>query len=88
MFDDCYIETTIEDVDFKIYYGYQPGVEAIIHRLPEDCEEGQPAECELSGIYLNGSQVDLIDVISDEVKEDMETYIFENHSDEGIKVDY
>ncbi len=84
---DYKIEMTINDVDFTVYYLYQAGTAPIIHRLPEDCEEGQEAECEIGGIYLDGWQVDLIDIASEEEIEDMENYIFENQ-DDAMEVNY
>lgn len=51
----CTITHQSSDVDFNIYYDFDPDAEDV----------------QISGIYLIGSNVDLIDVVSDEVIEDL-----------------
>ena len=50
------------DVDFNVYYNY----------------DTETNEADITGIYLIGSQVDLIGVIDDMVKEDLEIELEES----------
>ena len=55
----CKLTHAMSDVDFNIYYTFDTDSE----------------EVEITGIYLTGHHQDLIDVISDETKEDLENDI-------------
>lgn len=57
------VNNVLSDIDFDVYYDISI----------------EDEEVEIGGIYLLGSNQDLIDVIDSEVIEDLEQEVLENH---------
>lgn len=57
------VNNNLSDIDFDVYYDISI----------------EDEEVEIGGIYLLGSNQDLIDVIDSEVIEDLEQEVLENH---------
>ena len=72
----------VNDIDWSVYFEYSPGQRAITHLAPEDCQEGIEPSIEITGLYLyNYSVCDLVEVVSDETIEDIETDLLENRDE-------
>jgi len=71
-------EITIGEIDFIAHFNWYPGEPAITHLAPEDCDPGCPAEVEITEIYLDGTDVDLLPVIAESTIEDIQNILLEN----------
>lgn len=62
-----HIETWVGDVELVVEYDYTPGEAPVYDVDSPVCGPGHPAEVELLGVYVKGSNADIVDLLRDSV---------------------
>lgn len=70
-------EIKLDNIDLNVYYNYEEAQREIIGSCPEESQQGYPASVEVYRVELVGSDVNIIDLITYEKIENLETICLE-----------